>query len=503
MAQVIESKRKKGTVKLVIGALIFGVAAAGFTYLYLRIKEHDLREALRERDTRKVPVVVAKQDLPQGAPVNSDTMAVRRIPAELAYPDVVTPNTFDSVENNFLSKPLAAGTPLLKTFLEEEVARDFSDTIPLGRRAMTIQVDEINSVGGFIRPGNRVDLYARLPAEAKGPDATDDQDRIVPLLQKVEVLATGRDAASDYQAKYIEVSGGNRNAFTYTTLTVNVSPEQAALLATGQDKGDLVALLRNRDDKGRALFEEITPRDIFEHSATQAGKARAQKAAASLDNARKLQKGDLVVKDGVVTTADGKPVDNLVAHPDGTVTTKDGRLVMNADGTMAEGAMVTPDGKVVANPNLRVKDGTVMTKDGVVLSGRGLRVNGDGELVDEDGRVVDPESLKATKNGQIITADGEVLEDTSTVVTADGKSLAPGDVHVTRDGFLATEEGTVMTSDGTVLKGAKLTDDGRVVAADGTVLTPDTIQTNGDGTVTRRTEETVAGVQAEKAMDAD
>ncbi len=503
MATVIESKRKKGTAKLVVGAVIFGIAAAGFTYLYLRMKENELLAAMQAREGRQVSVVVAKQDLPQGSPINGTTMAVRDIPAELAYPDVVTPDTFASYENNFLSKPMGAGTPLLKTFVQQEVARDFSDTIALGRRAMTLQVDEINSIAGFIRPGNRIDLFARLPSETKGSQATDDQDRVVPLLQNIEVLATGREAASDYQAKYIEVSGRNRNPFTYTTLTVNVSPEQAALLAAAREKGDLVALLRNRKDTGRALFDEVKPQDIYSYAQREVADARVQDAAADLDNVRELKEGDLVVKNGVVMTHDGKVMKDLIVQPDGTVTTRDGRVVMSRDGKMAKGVIMTPSGKVISDPNLVVKNGTIMTKDGVVLSGRGLRVNEAGELVTADGSVVDTGNLQVTKDGKVLTADGKVLNDTSTVVTGDGNALKPGDVHVTKDGFLVTKDGTVMSRDGTILKGARVNADGQVVAADGTVLTPDSISVAADGTVTQRVKKRVAGLTAEKVMDAD
>ncbi len=502
MATVIASKRKKGTVKLIVGALAFGLAAAGFTYLYLRMKENELLAAMRAREGRQVAVVVAKRDLPQGSPINGATMAVRQIPAELAYPDVVTPDLFARYEGNFLTKPLGSGTPLLKTFVQEELARDFSDTIALGRRAMTLQVDEINSIAGFIRPGNRIDLYARLPAETKGSQRSDDQDRIVPLLQNIEVLATGREAAGDYQAKYIEVSGGNRNAFTYTTLTVNVSPEQAALLAAAREKGDLVALLRNRKDTGRALFEEIKPQDIYGYAQREAEGARVHAASADLDNVRALNDGDLIVKDGVVMTRDGKVLQDLIVQPDGTVTTRDGRVVMSRDGKLADGVILTPDGKVIVDPNLVVKNGVVMTKEGVVLSGRGLRVNEHGQLVTDDGSVVDPGRLQMTKEGKLLIADGRVLNDTDTVVSGDGRALKPGDVQVTKDGFLVTRDGTVMTRDGTVLKGVKVDAEGRVVAADGTVLTPDGISVGADGSVTRRVEQPVAGVRAEKGMSA-
>lgn len=497
---VIESKKKKGTTKLIAGAVALGLAAAGFTYLYIKVKEHELINALKQEEGPKVAVVVAKHDLPQGAPINGQTMAVREIPAELAYPDVVKPSQFDTFTGNFLTQPLGKGTPLLKTFAKNEVAKDFSDTIDVGRRAMTIQVDEVNSISGFIRPGNHIDLFAKVPAETQAAAGSQNpQDVVVPILQDILVLATGRDSYGNYQDKYVE-GGGNRTPFTYTTLTVDVSPKQAALLSAAEDKGDLVALLRNRKDRSAATFTEVAAKDLFDYAAEQAKNAKIKAEANGLDQVRELKDGDLIVKNGVVMTKDGKVMKDLIVQPDGTVTTRDGKVVMTKDGKMKKGVILTGDGKIIADPNLVVKNGTIMTKDGVVLSGRGLKVNEDGQIVTKDGKVIDPSSLKVTKDGKVITADGTVLNDTETVLSSNGKPINPDDVSVTKDGFIVTKDGTVMTKDGTVIKGAHVNANGEVVTADGTVLKSDNIKVNDDGSVSITHDKKLAGISAEKVM---
>ncbi len=505
MANVITSKKKKSSAKLILGALIFGLLAAGFSYLYLTIREQEMLEAFRAREGRKIDVVVASRDLPQGAPINGNTMAIRQIPAELAYPDVVRPGEFTRYENNFLAKPLASGTPLLKTFVQQDVAMDFSDTIDLGRRAMAIQVDEINSISGFIRPGNRIDLYARLASALKGRSA-EGGDVVIPLLQNIKVLATGHDSSDDYVAKFIE-GGQNRNPFTYTTMTVDVSPKEAAILATAIDKGSLVALLRNRKDQGLASFTEIPPGDMFAYAAAAAENARVIQAANSLEGMRQLNEGDLVVRDGVVMTKDGRVLENFIANADGSISTRDGRLVVDSggkmqlvssDGKTAGSILISSDGKVIDNPSLVVKDGVVMTRDGVVLSGRGLTVNEKGQIVTADGKVVDPAELKVSRDGKIITADGTVLDDSSVLMTKDGRVLDPADVHITKDGFIITRDGTVMTADGKILNGVTVDENGEVVTADGTVLRASEIMIAADGTVRTMDGSMLAGVSAEE-----
>jgi len=421
----------KKNMTLLLSALGLGAAAALLSVLYLKAREAELREALAPKQAM-VEVVVASRDLVKGDVLNGSTLAVRSLPADVVNTNAVKPGDFDQIEGQVLTQNLASGRPLLRSFVAREFPLDFSDTIPARRRAMTIQVDEVNSVSGFIRPGNRIDLFVNLPAGAL--DEGDGGQQVIPVLENVEVLATGSEAARDYEERVRMLRGGVRVApqRSYTALTLNVTPREAAVLATAQDKGDLLAVLRNRDDTSGSGFTSVTPADLRTHARQMLEAARSRDAAGALEN--------------------------LVVGADGKVRTADGRVV---------------EGVIVA------EDGTIMTKDGVVLSGRGLQVDARGRIVTADGKVVDPAALHAAPDGSLVTADGTVL--------AGAGSTRAGKVSVTEDGL-------VVTGNGTVLSGVKLNEDGKLVLADGTVVDPDDVVIRADGTVLTRDGKVLKGV---------
>lgn len=189
---------------------------------------------------RMVSVVVAKRDLARGETVGPDTMAVRELPEAWAPQGAVTPEQFDAVAGSVVGVAMRAGEPLLHAAVSSPESAGLSSRVREGIRAMTISVDEVNAISGMLQPGDRIDLMlsARLPPG--GPAGSQEVSR--PLLQDVVVLATGRQ---------IRPGQDDRQARAYTTITVEVRPEQAQRLVVAQRVGRLTALLRNPGDRER------------------------------------------------------------------------------------------------------------------------------------------------------------------------------------------------------------------------------------------------------------
>lgn len=536
------------SVKLLIGAVVIGIIAAALSVFYLKAREAQLRAELTPKVEER-EIIVASQDILKGTKLDASVLAIRSVPAEYVSALALTPNDFGAIEGKVIIQNLGKGNAVLRTFVDESFPLDFSDTIPLKRRAMTIQVDEVNTISGFIRPGNRIDLFVNLPAGSTG-DADDKLDRIFPVLENIEVLATGQDSAYEYEEKVRMLRGGidgqiDRN---FTTLTINVSPKEAALVATAQDKGDLMALLRNRDDTSGSRFTEFTPKDLERHAQQLAEDASIREAAAAAA-------GFVVGDDGVLRTKDGVALANqdLVVTKDGTIMTKDG-IVLSGRGLTVndKGELVDVNGNVIDPAELTVAaDGSIITKDGVVLDGgKGLGVgaggvklsgtgsavvNGqvlegvtrraDGKLVLADGTVVDARDIVVGKDGVVRTKDGKVLQGVSTqgvmvggqllegvtkradgkLVLADGTVVDPNDIVVGKDGVVRTKDGQVLAGvsskgvvvDGKVLKGVTKRADGKLVLADGTVVDPNDVVIGADGVVRTKDGKVLAGVSAE------
>lgn len=86
------------------------------------------------------------------------------------------------------------GTPVVPSALVPQAARDrLSEQLPDGMRAMTIQVDQLNALSGHLKAGDSVDLYY---SRVRGSGAV-----LVPLMQRVPVLATGDMTLAQLQAR--------------------------------------------------------------------------------------------------------------------------------------------------------------------------------------------------------------------------------------------------------------------------------------------------------------
>ena len=235
---VEESKSAFG-IPLLAGAIGFGLAAALLAFIYLSAEKKALIEKYAGADRRQVTLLVASKDLRKGSVLRREVVTSRKVPARFAHSDAIVAKNFEHYAGGVIEVNVKAGKPILKSFLDTGFPVDFSDTIAVGRRAMTVQVDEINSVAGFIRPGNHIDLYVNIPSGFSGfsgfsaafitadlidaipgelrasippalldaaigasPDDSDVQtlvanampkDVIIPVLQNVSVLATRRD----------------------------------------------------------------------------------------------------------------------------------------------------------------------------------------------------------------------------------------------------------------------------------------------------------------------
>jgi pilus assembly protein CpaB len=227
------------TLGLLLVALAFGALAVDGARGY--IAERVAVERQRLNPPRAMTeVVVAKADLPAGTRVGVETMAVRSLPAEFAPGASVRPEAFASLEGMKLSLPMRSGEPLLPTALEPAHDGSFSTRIRHGIRAMTIQVDEVNSVSGMLQPGDRIDLlFTVRPPAVAGRAASGELT--APLMQDLAVLATGSQTVPSG-----DPSGSGRQ---FTTITVEVAPEQAQKLILAQRSGRLTAMLRNPHDR--------------------------------------------------------------------------------------------------------------------------------------------------------------------------------------------------------------------------------------------------------------
>ena len=216
------SDKKSSPLLVLASSIAFGLIAVYLSITYLNNKENDLRLSIKGPKLEKIEVVVAKEDLPRGTKIGFHNMVTRPIPYEYVHPSAITLNTFEQYDGKILTVDLASGKPLLSSFVDKLFPKDFSDIIPLKRRALTIQVDEINSIAGLIRPGNYIDLFALMPptlldrnktkeANASGEDKKLKTDIVIPVLQNLEVLAIANRPSKQHEEDLMLIAAGQSN----------------------------------------------------------------------------------------------------------------------------------------------------------------------------------------------------------------------------------------------------------------------------------------------------
>ncbi|MEM6998600.1 MAG: Flp pilus assembly protein CpaB, partial [Pseudomonadota bacterium] len=527
---------------MLLSAIAFGVVAAVLSVLYLKSREAAIREMLLGEDDVMVEVIVPGTDLLKGTRLSEDQLLIFEMPEKYVPDSTIRPSNYQDFLGSFMLKDVTEGRPLLATDIDAKFPKDFSDLIEPGHRAMTIQVDELNSMSGMIRAGNQVDIYVIIQTKISGynpeaetaaelpeslanaalsnlnlpegtpiPDEVKNlvglkekpKDVILPVLQDVGVLATGREAYEAYLDQYNLPQ--QRLDDSFTAMTLDVSPRQVGLLSLAADKGDLVAVLRNRDDRSLADFEGITPFDLIKEAARlkELGKLRkaAEAAGATID-----EDGNWVSADGTIINGD-----DIVINDNGNVTTKNG-ILLGAKGLSVNenGEYVDANGNVIDPNDIIVNaDGSITTKQ-ALMEAAGYTLNENGDYVDKDGNVVKPDDIVVNadgsvttkqalmeaagytlnENGEYVDKDGNVINPddvivlaNGTVMTKDGKIISGDNVTINKDGFIIAEDGTVMTADGKVLEGVFVDENGNVIGPDGEIMRDSNLTVAADGTV--------------------
>lgn len=211
-------------------AAVLGLGAGILATSYLKQRIAAIESAEKNKPVRKI--VVARQDLQKGDRLTFDNVAVREIPADWALSGAITPDQFERVEQAVLAYPARRGEQILWAQLEGQKSATFSARLNTGRRAITVPVDEINSISGMLEPGDTIDLVATI--------RKDNHSISFVLLQRVKVLATGTRVSQD------EPPDGRGR--TYTTITLDVTPAEARRIIAAREAGKLVALLRAPGD---------------------------------------------------------------------------------------------------------------------------------------------------------------------------------------------------------------------------------------------------------------
>jgi pilus assembly protein CpaB len=216
---------------LVIAVLAGGTLAYG-TYNFM---QNAGTQTTVQMETQ--PVVVAAGNLALGSALEKDHLTV------IAFPKGQAPegsfSTAEEIVGRGLVVPVVKNEPILAAKLaSKEAGAGLPPVIPEGMRAVSVRVNEVVGVAGYVLPGNRVDVVATA---SPTNDKSDTTSKVV--LHNVQVLTSGtRLEQGQDQDKPMQV----------TVVTLLVNPEQAERLALASTEGKIQLALRNPLDQGTA-----------------------------------------------------------------------------------------------------------------------------------------------------------------------------------------------------------------------------------------------------------
>jgi len=242
--QIPQLNRNFLSLGLAVGA---GLVALLLSLKYLNDQRNQI-EAEAAGHHKMVTVVVAKEDMPRGAVVQPAAFATNQVPVEYVPSSAIDPKHFRLAVGQKLAVPLRHGEPLLVMHLES-TAQVFSASLQNGNRAITTEVDEVNSISGLLRPSDHIDLMVT----AHGTKAN-AREITFPLMTNVEVLATGQVTRK---------AEGNAGRRTYTTITLSVSPTDAERIVVAKSSGKLTAVLRNPQDAEASAIKAMNIDDVL------------------------------------------------------------------------------------------------------------------------------------------------------------------------------------------------------------------------------------------------
>ena len=236
--------RKRGLL-LVILSIAMGIGAAWFANQWVQNQSGPMAGS----DADSTAVVAAAIDIPYGTKIESRHMKMIDWPAE-SVPQGIVMNKSD-IEGFVANAEVVAGEPLMASrFNEHNIGSTLAALIGENMRAITVRVDDVVGVAGFLLPGNYVDVLATR-VERQTKKATTET-----ILQKIKVLAVDQTARTN-----------ESDPVVVRAVTLEMSLEDSEILTKRKAEGTIQLTLRNPNDEEIKLAQKAAPKRVIRRKA--------------------------------------------------------------------------------------------------------------------------------------------------------------------------------------------------------------------------------------------
>ncbi|MDX3929948.1 MAG: Flp pilus assembly protein CpaB [Shinella sp.] len=215
---------------IILAVAVVSAGVAGFLALQLaRGNRISMPEPVVTREP-SINVLVARQSLPVGSRLNSDSIAWTAWPKSAVVEGFITqdgrPDALEKLSGAIARMPIFNGEPIRQEKIADSSSRIMSSLLPSGKRAVATEISVVTGAGGFILPNDRVDVIM----VRKGSNGTLLTENI---LNNVRVLAI------DQQIQ--EREDGSKSVVG-TTATLELTPDQTKVIAVAQQMADRLSL---------------------------------------------------------------------------------------------------------------------------------------------------------------------------------------------------------------------------------------------------------------------
>lgn len=220
-----------------IVAAACGLIAVALINTYIQQQAEEARKEQLKKEKNSISVVVAKQDIPAGEVIKESMLKEEIVSKYSLQPKAAT--SIDRVVDKITAVPIyKGGQVLLSQIAVTGQQGSLSMKVPVGKRAITVSVDNISSVGGMLKPGDHVDVLGMVPlpggVNAEGKQVS--QLGTMPLFQDVLVLAVGQD--------FTNIPGLKKEERPSTpVVTLALAPKEANIVTFMQEQNSKIKLV--------------------------------------------------------------------------------------------------------------------------------------------------------------------------------------------------------------------------------------------------------------------
>jgi pilus assembly protein CpaB len=231
--------------------VIIGLTVAVIVALVLSVYVYRaFQQASAVKQVSSQQIVVAKMPLTLGTRITAADVQTIPWPGSSPVPGMLT-RTSDAVGRAVIA-PVVANEMILESKLApKEAGAGLQATIPEGMRAVSVAVNDVVGVAGFVIPGTSVDVL--VTGQIPGATQSGATNVTRTILEDVRVLAAGQKIEQDRDGK----------PQTVPVVTLLVSPADAATLTMASTEGKIQLALRNTIDSKTPAPQPVLQAALF------------------------------------------------------------------------------------------------------------------------------------------------------------------------------------------------------------------------------------------------